>query len=716
MQLSVKVLIGLGLGIVAGIFFGEYAASVKIFGDIFILSLQMTVLPYIMVSLITGLGELSFKTAAMLAKKCGWVILILWGIGIIMVLIMPMAFPKWEMASFFTASQIEPKPEFNFLGFYIPSNIFYSLANNIVPAVVVFSLAVGVALIGIKNKEALIKTLKPFEQALGRITNFLVSLAPFGVFAIIASYLGVMRFDELERLQVYMIDYLVFALLLTFWILPSLVTGLTPFRYKELVDPAKTALITAFATGNIFIVLPVLSEISKELLKTRSNVQENSDSAVDVIIPASFSFPNMGKILSMSFVLFAGWFANAVIPAAKYPAFAFTGFFSFFGDLTIAIPSLLNIFRIPSDTFHFFLIADNLVGARFGTLLAAMYTLVLAVLGASAVSGLLIIKWKKLITNFIISAVIITFSIVALRVFYEHVLKYKYKEYNTLVSMEMVQQYPPATVYGKGLPSPLKHDPGLSRVAEIKDRDTIRVGYYKDALPFAFINKAGDPVGFDIEMAYILAREMNVKLGLVAVERNQGVSMLNDGYIDLMMSGTAVTLDNVALMGFTAPYMNQTFAFVVKDYRLNEFNSREKVKNLKNLKIGILKSPYYIEKVKHYLPQAEIVVLDTPDDFFSNQGNNLDAFAYSAEAGSAWSLIYPAYTVAIPYPDILEVPLAYAMAKGDTEFKSYLDTWIDLKKRDRIINSLYDHWIQGKGVTNTKPRWSVIRDVLHWIS
>lgn len=45
MQLSVKVLIGLGLGIIAGIFFGEQVAFLKIFGDIFILSLQMTVLP-----------------------------------------------------------------------------------------------------------------------------------------------------------------------------------------------------------------------------------------------------------------------------------------------------------------------------------------------------------------------------------------------------------------------------------------------------------------------------------------------------------------------------------------------------------------------------------------------------------------------------------------------------------------------------------------------
>jgi Na+/H+-dicarboxylate symporter len=316
MQLSTKILIGLGLGIVAGIFFGENIAFLKLFGDIFILSLQMTVLPYILASLISGLGGLSYANAKLLAKKCGWVILVLWLIGLLMVLLMPLAFPHWEMASFFSTSQIEPKSDFNFLNFYIPSNIFYSLSNNIVPAVVVFSLALGIALIGIKEKDTLLKTFTTTADALGSITNFLVSLAPYGVFAIIASYIGSIRLDELTRLQVYMINYLVISLLLSFWILPGLVTALTPFKYKEIAGPVRTALITAFATGNIFVVLPVLAENSKKLIQSRPETNSQSDTTVDVIIPASFSFPNMGKILSLSFVLFAGWFANASIPAS----------------------------------------------------------------------------------------------------------------------------------------------------------------------------------------------------------------------------------------------------------------------------------------------------------------------------------------------------------------------------------------------------------------
>jgi hypothetical protein len=40
---------------------------------------------------------------------------------------------------------------------------------------------------------------------------------------------------------------------------------------------------------------------------------------------------------------------------------------------------------------------------------------------------------------------------------------------------------------------------------------------------------------------------------------------------------------------------------------------------------------------------------------------------------------------------------------------------IELKKKGGTIDKLYKHWILGKSEAFQKPRWSVIRDVLHWI-
>jgi hypothetical protein len=51
------------------------------------------------------------------------------------------------------------------------------------------------------------------------------------------------------------------------------------------------------------------------------------------------------------------------------------------------VPFLLDLFRIPADTFQLFL-ASAVINAHFGTLLAAMHTLTVGVLGACATAGL----------------------------------------------------------------------------------------------------------------------------------------------------------------------------------------------------------------------------------------------------------------------------------------------------------------------------------------
>ena len=51
-----QVLVALLLGVLAGIVFGELTTSIKFIGDIYIGLLLMMVLPYIVISLIGGIG------------------------------------------------------------------------------------------------------------------------------------------------------------------------------------------------------------------------------------------------------------------------------------------------------------------------------------------------------------------------------------------------------------------------------------------------------------------------------------------------------------------------------------------------------------------------------------------------------------------------------------------------------------------------------------
>jgi ABC-type amino acid transport substrate-binding protein len=121
-----------------------------------------------------------------------------------------------------------------------------------------------------------------------------------------------------------------------------------------------------------------------------------------------------------------------------------------------------------------------------------------------------------------------------------------------------------------------------------------------------------------------------------------------------------------------------------------------------------------MDKIREYLPTAELVIVASPRDYFQ-RSDEFDALVFSAEGGSAWSLVHPEYAVAIPRPDIWAIPSGFALAKGEREWRNFLNSWIELKQKEGSMDRIYDHWIQGEAAETEAPRWSVIRDVLGWI-
>ncbi|MDJ0802746.1 MAG: cation:dicarboxylase symporter family transporter, partial [Desulfobacterales bacterium] len=257
---SGKIYLGLFLGVACGLLFGEMVEWLQVIGNIFIRLLQITVIPYISLALITGIGGLTYKEVMSHAVKGGGIFLLTSTITLVIVLLMPLSFPDWLSSSFFSVQQLKEPPAVDFLRLFIPSNPVHSYAFALVPAIVVFSILVGIALIGTPNNAALLEPLKVFQTTMMRITGIVGNLAPIGVFALIASAAGTFAIEDLTRLQVYIVVYALVALTLGLIILPAIISVFTPFQYKHLIKALRTPMITAFATGSSLIVLPMLIE------------------------------------------------------------------------------------------------------------------------------------------------------------------------------------------------------------------------------------------------------------------------------------------------------------------------------------------------------------------------------------------------------------------------------------------------------------------------
>jgi Na+/H+-dicarboxylate symporter/ABC-type amino acid transport substrate-binding protein len=716
MTSSTKILVGLLAGVFVGVFLGEYAGMLKIAADGFVKLLQMMVLPYITISIISSLGALGYDQVKTLGLRAGAVLVGLWCFALVFAFLMPLAFPVTETASFFSTTLVERRTPFDFVDLFIPSNPFYSLANNIVPAVVLFSVFIGVALVGVEHKRSLLDVFAVAKEALSKATKFVVGLTPYGIFAIAANTAGTLNLEQVERIQVYLITYVAIALLIALWVLPGLVSALTPFAYKEVLGPTRDALITAFMAADLFIVLPILIQACKELLERHRLVDETTRTLPDVIVPTSFNFPHSGKLLSISFILFAGWFADAAVPVREYLQLALMGLLTLFGSTTAAVPFLLDLFRIPADTFQLFL-ATSVVNARFGALLAALHTVSVALLGSAAIVGAVHFNPARVLRYLVITVALSGLTVGGLRTLFNTVLKPTFAGEELVYSMRPLMAQHEARLIeqaelGDGLGKPVG-----SVFAAIKQRGALRVGVTANRLPYALVNRERKLVGFDVEMAQLLGRDLGVQVEFVELENLASLPrLLATGRLDIAMAGIAVTPERAGEMLFSEPYLDETLAFVVKDHLREEFSRWGNIRDLGSIAIKTPNLPYYIEQIKRRAPQLKLEVLDSLSQIEAGmKQGTFDALAMAAESGSVLTLLYPKYTVVVPEPEVVKIPLAYPLARGDQEWAHFINTWIELKRRDATIDALYGHWILGKQAAARKPRWSIIRDVLHWM-
>jgi len=235
------------------------------------------------------------------------------------------------------------------------------------------------------------------------------------------------------------------------------------------------------------------------------------------------------------------------------------------------------------------------------------------------------------------------------------------------------------------------------------------------------MNTAGNPVGYDLEMAQRLANDLGVTIELVPFTFETLSRQLRDDHFDVAMSGVYGTVGQSEDIRLSDPYMFATMALVVPDHRDTDFATPTTIRNLKKARVGIHRSlagESISDTAMSEFANIELVVLDTYRDFFerTGPGKDLDALYTGAESGSAWTLLYPSFQVVTPWLDDFKVPLVYPYnGDNDNQMDEFMDHWVLLKRHDGTTGKAFKHWILGEDSGNRAPRWSVLRNVLGWI-
>jgi ABC-type amino acid transport substrate-binding protein len=423
-----------------------------------------------------------------------------------------------------------------------------------------------------------------------------------------------------------------------------------------------------------------------------------------VLVPTSFNFPNIGKLLTLLFVLFAGWFVGKSIALADYPGFTVLGLFTLFGGVDLALPFLLDQMQIPSDMYQLYVVT-GVLNSWFATLLAVMNLFTFTLVAACAATGAVKINWPRIFSFAIISVVIFVAALLGTRFVLSEMVSKEDITRRTLMHAE-IEDSKTADIKKSGSKDAVTQKSPLKSIIK---RGKLRVGYHPENLPFSFVNDKGDLVGFDVELMHVLARELKVELEFIEWTYETVFEDLNQNKFDIAIGGLIVNPERLAKANFSNPYMNMTTAVLVVDHRRNEFKSWRAIDKELNIRLGVV-GERRAKNVKRYLPNTDLVLLKTYSDVFTNNPKDVNALVISAEAGSAWTILYPTYSVVVPEPH-LKANAALAMPLGTSDFEEFVNDWLQMKQTSGIIDKLYNKWILGTKVEQKKGRWSIGRDL-----
>jgi polar amino acid transport system substrate-binding protein len=135
---------------------------------------------------------------------------------------------------------------------------------------------------------------------------------------------------------------------------------------------------------------------------------------------------------------------------------------------------------------------------------------------------------------------------------------------------------------------------------QIQAAKVLRVAVPKEFPPFGSM-KDGAPVGYDIAVARMLAREMKVRLEVVPVTSGERLPYLQDGKVDLIISSLGKNAEREKAIDFTVPYAPMYLG--VFGPAVNAADPAA----LKGRRVGVTKGSLEEEEVARKLPAAEIV-------------------------------------------------------------------------------------------------------------
>ena len=367
--LSSQIFIALILGVVFGYIFPTYGQALKPVGDTFIRMIKMIVVPLIFSSLIMGIaGTGDFKKLGRLGAKA-----IIWfeiatTLALFVGMLVANVFEPGAGVAMATgadtatvaAAAKKTIDMTQMIVNIVPTNVIDAMGRGDMLQIILFSTFFGVAAAHMGEKGKPVVTLAvSVAEIMFQFTNYVMRLAPIGVFALIAFTVGKFGLGMLIPLAK-LIGSLYFALVLFLFLLVGSASVILRINFFHLIRAIKEPILIAFSTASSEAALPIAMEKLEQF-----GVPKH---IVTFVLPTGYTFNLDGSTLySALAVIFIAQVYNIDFPIATQLIMLLTLMMSTKGIAAVPGASLIVIagtaaaFGLPVEGIGIILGVDRIL-------------------------------------------------------------------------------------------------------------------------------------------------------------------------------------------------------------------------------------------------------------------------------------------------------------------------------------------------------------------
>ena len=233
-----------------------------------------------------------------------------------------------------------------------------------------------------------------------------------------------------------------------------------------------------------------------------------------------------------------------------------------------------------------------------------------------------------------------------------------------------------------------------STVEQALKRGALRVGL-STFVPWAMKDKTGQWVGFEVDVASRLARDMGVRVEFVPTKWAGMIPALLTGKFDIIIGGMGIRPDRNLKVNFSIPYDYTGMSLVAHRDLASGLKTLEDF-NQPKIVIAARLGSTAAAAVKTLLPKAQLRLFDDePQAYQELLNGKAHAVVASAPMPAFQALRNPEKLFLPIQGTFTREPIGFAVRKGDLDTLNYLDNWIRVVEAEGWLKERKHHWFES---------------------